>query len=108
MALPETYTPNLPGLKPYPRDANGKPLPECGSELFTARVYVDTTPVAVKFALDIKKFTAFVETGSNDIYVNGNAAGFWCTWRLWLYRVRRAAKCGSPPADLTILPSVGQ
>jgi hypothetical protein len=75
MALPETYTPNPPGLKPYPRDANGKPLPECGSELFTARIYVDTTPIAVTFALDIKKFTAFVEAGSDDIYIKGNAAG---------------------------------
>ncbi len=75
MALPTIFTPNPPGLKPYPRDANGKPLPECGSEFFSARVYVDTTPIAVKFALDIKKFTAFVETGSNDICINGNAAG---------------------------------
>jgi hypothetical protein len=75
MALPQTDTPNPQGLKPYPRDANGKPLPECGSEFFTARVYVDTTPSPVKFALDVKKFTAFAETGSSDIYIKGNAAG---------------------------------
>ena len=62
-------------VKPYPRDANDKPLIGYGSEFFTARIAVTTVAYPVVFGLDIKGFDGYVEAGSNDIYMAGNKGG---------------------------------
>ncbi len=58
-------------LTPYPRDANGKPLPECGSEAFNERITIGTDPIDLRFAVDCKAVSIYLEPGSDNLTITG-------------------------------------
>jgi hypothetical protein len=63
-------------MKPIPRDDNGHPMLNRGTELFTTRL-VDVSTAMLDLALptDFKEVILHVESGAEVLHVNGTATG---------------------------------
>jgi hypothetical protein len=63
-------------MKPVPRDDNGHPLVDRGTELFTYRITEqDTTMSDVTLPTDFKEVMFHVEMGEEVLHVNGTVPG---------------------------------
>ena len=63
-------------MKPVPRDDNGNPLLDRGTELFTYRIAGQGTDLlGVTLPVDFKEVMFHVESGTEVLYVSGTVAG---------------------------------
>jgi hypothetical protein len=63
-------------MKPIPRDDNGHPMLNRGTELFTSRlVDVSTSMLDVALPTDFKEVILHVESGTEALHVNGTVNG---------------------------------
>ncbi|MGO9567274.1 MAG: hypothetical protein ACLP5H_07025 [Desulfomonilaceae bacterium] len=63
-------------MKPVPRDDNGHPLLDRGTELFTHRIVgQDTTMSALSLPTDFKELLLHVESGIEILHVCGTVDG---------------------------------
>jgi hypothetical protein len=63
-------------MKPIPRDDNGHPMLNRGTELFTSRlVDVDTAMLDLTLPTDFKEVILHVESGTEVLHVNGTVPG---------------------------------
>jgi hypothetical protein len=63
-------------MKPVPRDDNGHPLTDRGTELFTYRIAgQDTTLSTLALPTDLKEIMLHVESGTEILHVNGTVPG---------------------------------
>jgi hypothetical protein len=63
-------------MKPVPRDDNGHPLVDRGTELFTYRITgQDTTMTDVTLPTDFKEVMFHIEMGDEVLHVSGTVPG---------------------------------
>jgi len=72
----EPGTEDFNGTKPVPRDDNGHPLLDRGTELFTKRIQeLDTNELSLSLPTDFKEIMLHVESGTEVLHVRGTVEG---------------------------------